>query len=270
MKEGHWVIRTHQAGAVGEKTKFWVPGKRPGGKSRKNEKAQIRKQEQNEYSSLKQAARILNANFTKRDVLLGLDYSGKGMEKLEKWIAKKGIILEELDEAERLQIYWDAADHELTNCLRRAKAQAKKLGVELKAFYITSDMDPRTGETVRVHHHLVINREAVPAFEQAWKNLGSVDWETLWSYQEDRFDLAEYLLKQVRRIPDAKKYKTTRNLIRVKPKDRIVLSDAELRVPRHAKLVYRQEFSKPGQPQYIRYVLPNWCEADPPDDEITA
>ena len=270
MKEGYWVVRTYRAGCVGEKTKFWVPGKRPGGKTRKNEKAHIRKQEQNEYSSVKQAARILNANFTKKDVLLGLDYSEEGMKKLHKWIGKQGIDMDQLDDAQKLQTLWDAADHEITNCLRRAKRNAQKLGVELKAFYITSDMDPRTGETVRVHHHLVINREAVPAFEEAWKNLGSVDWETLWSDQEDRTDIAAYLLKQVRRIPDAKKYKTTRNLIRVKPKDRVVLSDAELRVPRYAKLMYRQEFTKPGQPQYIRYVVPSWSEDPPEDEEETA
>ena len=26
---GYWVVRTYEAGAVGEKTKFWVPGERP-------------------------------------------------------------------------------------------------------------------------------------------------------------------------------------------------------------------------------------------------
>ena len=43
MKEGYWVVRTYQAGAVGEKTKFWVPGARTS-KSSRREKQEIRKQ----------------------------------------------------------------------------------------------------------------------------------------------------------------------------------------------------------------------------------
>lgn len=264
MKDGYWVVRTYQAGRVGEKTKFWVPGKRPDKRLSKKAKAKLRKQEQNEYSSIKQAARILNENYTAKDTLLGLDYSEKGMEKLEKWIVSQGIDLQQLDDAQKLYVYWQAADHELNNCLRRAKRNAKKLGVEIKAFYVTSDLDPYTGETVRVHHHLVINPEAKQAFIDAWKEMGGVDYEALYGYQEDRTQLAVYLLKQVRHVPNIKKFKTTRNLTRPEPKDRIVLSDAELRVPRHAKLVYRNEFTRSGQPQYIRYVLPAWKE-DPPD-----
>lgn len=265
MKEGYWVVRTYQAGRVGEKTKFWVPGKRPDKRLSKKAKAKLRKQEQNEYSSIKQAARILNENYTASDILLGLDYSPKGMKKLEKWITAQGTDLHQLDEAQMLCALWEAADHELGNCLRRAKRNAKKLGVEIKAFYVTSDLDPYTGETVRVHHHLVINPEAVQAFVDAWKEMGSVDYENLYGVQEDRTQLAEYLLKQVRHVPNIKKFKTTRNLKRPEPKDRIVLSDAELRVPRHAKLVYRNEFSHTGQSQYIRYILPSWEPKGPPE-----
>lgn len=263
MKEGYWVVRTYKAGCVGEKTKFWVPGKRPEKRLSKKAKAKLRKQEQNEYSAIKQAARILNENYTPKDILLGLDYNAKGMKKLEKWIAAQEIDMKDLDDAQRLSILWTAADHELNNCLRRAKRNAKKLGIEIKAFYVTSDLDPYTRETVRVHHHLVINREAVQPFADAWKDLGGVDYENLYGGQEDRTPLAEYLLKQVRHVPNIKKFKTTRNMKRPEPKDRIVMSDAELRVPRHAKLVYRNEFTRSGQPQYIRYILPDWKNGDP-------
>lgn len=53
--KGYWVVRTYEAGAVGEKTKFWVPGERPS-KSGRREKQEIKKQEQNEQSAEKSMA----------------------------------------------------------------------------------------------------------------------------------------------------------------------------------------------------------------------
>ena len=57
--KGYWVVRTYEAGAVGEKTKFWVPGERPS-KSGRREKQEIKKQEQNEQSAEKSMARLLS------------------------------------------------------------------------------------------------------------------------------------------------------------------------------------------------------------------
>ena len=257
-KEGYWVIRTYKAGSVGEKTKFWVPGKRPDKNISRRQRDAIRKREQNEYSAVKRLARILNMYFTSGDILLGIDYAQKGMEKLHKWIQSQGTDVSSLDEAERMTAVYEAADHELVNCLRRAKRRAKEDGVEIKAAFVTSDMDGETGESVRVHHHLVINREAREYFVDAWGDLGGVTWDPMWQDQVDRTDIAAYMLRQVRHVPDAKKFRTTRNLVPPKPQDRIVLSDAELQVPRGGKLLFRREFSRSEQPQYIRYVLPKY------------
>lgn len=255
MKEGYWVTRTYQAGAVGEKSKYFVPGTRPTGKDRRREKNAIKKQEQNEYSSVKALARVINANFIAGDPLMGLDYGPSGYDRLLKWIAGKGIDLDSLDEAQQRDLIWEAAAHELDLCLRRVKYRLKKDGIELKAVYITSDMDGETGECVRVHHHMVVNREAMPAFVDAWKELGGVDYDGLYENQIDRTPIAEYFIKQVRRIPDAKKYRSTRNLVRPKPKDRFAQTDAEIRVPKGGTLIFRAAYGK-GQPQYIRYVMP--------------
>ena len=155
---------------------------------------------------------------------------------------------------------WEAADHELNLCLRRAQSRAKARGIEIKAHLTTSDQkfDKKIQEyiQVRVHHHLVINRESLECFKEAWGELGGTDVEYLDQYGEDLTELANYIVGQVRRIPDAKKYRSTRNIVHPEPKDRIVSSDAELQVPRGGKLLFRREFSKSGQPQYIRYVLP--------------
>ena len=93
-----------------------------------------------------------------------------------------------------------------------------------------------------------------------WEKLGKVDWKRI-SKQADYTPIAEYFLKQVRRIPDAKKFRSSRNLIRPQPKDRVAVTDAELRVPKGGKLLFRQEYSNATagvayQPQYIRYIIP--------------
>ena len=257
MQEGYWVVRTYEAGAVGEKTKFFVRGSRPTGKLRRKDKDAVKKQEQNEYSAQKALARLINANFTEGDLLMGLDYSEEGMAKILDWARENGLNVDSEDAAEQMDAIWEAASHELDNALRRVKRRLKKQGVELKAVYATSDMDGETGETVRVHHHLVVNAGTQEAFLDAWEKcgMGGVAWTHLWKDQDDRTPIAEYIIRQVRRIPDAKKYRSTRNLLRPQPKDRVALSDAELRVPAGGKLLFRQEF-KPGRPQYIRYTLP--------------
>lgn len=258
MQEGYWVTRTYQAGAVGEKTKFFVPGTRPTGKLSRKAKDAVKKQEQNEYSSQKALARLINENYKHGDLLMGLDYSDKGLEKIKTWARKKGLPVDSQDEQEREDALYIAADHEIDNCLRRVKNRLKKQGMELKAIYCTSDRDGKTGTIpTRVHHHLIVQADVREAFMGAWEEcgMGSVDWTPLWENQSDRTPIAEYWIRQIRHFPNAKKYRHTQNVVVPKPKDRVALTDAELRVPKGCKLVYRQEYKR-GAPQYIRYLLP--------------
>ena len=250
--DGYWVVRTYEAGAVGEKTKFWVPGERPSSKGGRRERNEIRKQEQNEHSAEKALARLINANFRQGDLLLGLDYSDSGLERLQAWARSQGMPLG--TEEERLDTMRSAAEHELRLLLRRVKREMARAGLDLRYIAVTSDMDGDTGERVRVHHHLIVPAEAREAFGEKWAGMGGVDWSPL-SAQEDYTPVATYLIRQVRRVPDAKKYISSRNLVRPQPRDRVALTEAELRVPRGGKLLFRGEF-KPGLPQYIRYVLP--------------
>ena len=266
MKEGYFVIRTYESGDVGEKTKFFVPGRRPeNGKLSRRQKNAVKKQEQNEYASQKTLARLINANFGKGDLFMGLDYSEEGLEKILDWGRKHDLPVD--DPEMKQDAIWEAASHALDNALRRVKRKLEKQGVELKAIYCTSDMDGSTGEIVRVHHHLIVNAGVQEAFVQAWEKygLGTVSWTPLWENQIDRTPIAEYIIRQVRRIPDAKKFRSTRNLARPVPTNRIVSTDNELLVPRGGKLIYRQEYrnGKTGyedlhnyQAQYIRYITP--------------
>lgn len=267
MKEGYYVIRTYEAGCIGEKTKVFVPGKRPEGPISRRQKDAIKKQEQNEYSAVKNLARLMNANGKPGDLLMGLDYSEKGLERVLEWGRKKGLKVDSEDEQERLDAIWEAAAHELDIALRRVKRRLAKLGMELKAIYITSDMDGKTGEITRVHHHLIVENGTQEVFRDAWEKygLGTVDYEQLWDKQLDRTPIAEYFIQQVRRIPDAKKYRHTQNLKKAKMKTRIVSTDNELQVPRGGKIIFRRQYDNEQgfryeyenrRPQYIRYILP--------------
>ncbi len=260
MKEGYWIIRTYESGIIGEKTKYWVKGERPSGKSRRKEKSELKKQEQNEYSAMKAMARLVNANYRKDDLLIGLDYSDAGLEKLESWARKQNPRFSTLAEEEKQDALIEAAWHEAELCRRRVSREMKKQGQDLKSILITSDMDGDTGEQVRIHHHILVQAGCAALFREKWAALGSVDWEPL-SGQADYTPIAEYLIRQVRRIPDAKKFRSSRNLIRPQPKDRVTTSDAELRIPKGGKLLFRQEYqnwrgSTYYQPQYIRYIIP--------------
>lgn len=263
MREGYWVVRTYEAGPVGEKTKFFIPGKRPEKKNSRMEAAEIRKQEQNEYSKKKNLARLLNANYKAGDLLIGLDYSEAGMRKLEKVCARTAEWAEGSEET-RQEIIYEAAEKELKLCIRRVMRAMDKEGEEIRYIAITSDMDGDTGESVRVHHHLVVNAEAHAAFLSKW-TLGGVSIEPL-SKQGDYTPIAEYLIKQVRRRKDAKAYATSRNLKRPQPKDRVALSDAPLRVPKGGRLIFCGEY-RPGTPQYIRYYTGKGNRHAPEDGE---
>lgn len=268
MKEGYFVIRTYEAGDVGEKTKFFVPGKRPeNGKLSRRQKNAVKKQEQNEYSSQKALARLINANFHAGDLFLGLDYSDEGLEKILSWGREHGMPIDSEKEEEKQNAIWESAAHALDNALRRVKRWLEKQEIELKAIYCTSDMDGKTGEPKRVHHHLIVNAGVQDAFLSAWEKygLGNVSWTPLWENQIDRTPIAEYIIQQVRRIPDAKKFRSTRNLIRPVATNRIVNTDNELMIPRGGKLIFRQEYQSGKadqqeichyQPQYIRYITP--------------
>ena len=250
--EGYWIVRTYEAGNVGEKTKFWVPGARPSSQSARRLRDAVKKQAQNEYSAEKALARLINANFTAGDLLLGLDYSDAGAERLERWARAQGLPME--SEEDRMESLRAAAERELRLVLRRVKRALAAEGIPLRYIAVTSDMDGDTGEAVRVHHHLLIGREAGEAFREKWAGMGGVDWTSL-SRQPDYTPVAAYLLRQVRRVPDHKKFFSSRNLVRPQPRDRLAPSGAELRVPKGGVLIFRGEF-RPGAPQYIRYLLP--------------
>lgn len=249
MENGYWVIRTYTGGGVGEKTKFYVPAS--AARSKRKEAACIKKQEQNEGNVIRKAARYLNTNFDSRDYFVGLDLNAEGMERV--------IAGADGDDEDSL---FASAQHQLGLFFRRLK---RRLG-EIKYFAVTSDqeIDKRTGDPkpARLHYHMVISgppeiTDMLQILQSAW-GLGGVYISHLHK-KRDYWALAEYMLEQVRHIPNVKKYTPSRNLVLDKPRDRITHSEAELRLPKGAVFIRRGEH-KAGEPQYLRYFLPGGDE----------
>ena len=144
---------------------------------------------------------------------------------------------------------------------RVMRRELKKQDRQLRYIAITSDQNGETGELVRIHHHILIPCEGIEmrggklwigekTLESVWKN-GNVDYQPLRS-QEDYTPLAEYLMRQVRRKPDASKYKASRNLAKpVLVSERLVYAAKELQTPKGAKIVYRAAYT-PGEPVNLR------------------
>lgn len=244
--EGYYIVRTIEAGNVGEKIKIFVPS-RAGRRSKKKEESSMKKKAQNEYSAKKRLTREINANFGAGDLLIGLDYNEETLDKLRgkaRTRARGGLC-----EEDELIL---AAEKEMENFFKRVRRKAEKAGLpELRYIYVTSDMDGKTGEQVRLHHHLLVPAGYGEIMREAWRKQGSVDWETL-SIQDDYMPIAQYLLAQVRRIPDGKSYHPSRNLKPPKVTDRIAHTGAMLKLPKGAKLLGYNVNSA----QYMRYVLP--------------
>ena len=145
----------------------------------------------------------------------------------------------------------EAAEKQMTLWIRRVK---RKLGGKIKALMVTSDIDHETGEMVRVHHHIVFAAEGISwdLLRKEWKH-GSVDIKQLRA-QPDYTPIATYLMRQVRRQPDKKKYRVTQGMELPKIEERVVLSNSEIRAPAGANVLERSEFSADSIGQYIRYV----------------
>lgn len=235
MREGYWIIRTYKCGDVVEKIKYYIRGERPS-RSERRIKSLIKKQEHNEASAEKKVNRLLNEHFTSKDYLLDVQYSDENRP-----------VGKDANET------WELAKHQQELWFKRIRKECKKQGVPLRYMAWTSDMDGKTGEMVNVHHHVVINREAVEIAIEKWGK-GYTWKEHIWE-EMDHMGLAAYLMKQVRRIPDAKKYTRSRNMPDPVPVDKIAKSDAMLRPPKGAKILFYGNYV-PGFPQYIRYWLP--------------
>lgn len=248
---GYYATKTYRCGRIGEKVKYFVPSSRV----RTGEGSSPAKIEGNRNNAVRRMARLLNENFRPGDGWLTLTYNAARLARVEQRAAGMDPSIPETD-----RLYM-AAEHELRLLMDRARAALKKQGIELKYVAVTSDMDADTGELVRVHHHVVCTAECATMLREKWggKDFNDPerpDWKGGLKDQEDYTPLAEYMVKQIRHIANAKKWMSSRNLIRSDPKPRKVISGAPLRAPKGCRLLYADPYTGVCGCQYIRYLLP--------------
>lgn len=239
------VIR-RTSGKVVEESTVWVGANTKPRRARKKGSTTAQKKDENERDAVKRLARIFNCNFGYGDLLLTPKYSQEGIAKLEQWAEEHRMEGESWEDA-----MLRSAKHQGTLYLDRLREELKAQGVVCKCVLVTSDIDGETGEYVRLHHHLVIQRVGFEVAREKWK-LGSVDYQIL-KDQDDYTPLAAYLCKQVRRQADGKKWTATRNMDKPTVSTRWAAAGEELRPDTRAVLVERNQW-EPGKPQYIRFV----------------
>ena len=224
---------------VVEVTQFVVGDKQIGGRKWHSAKTQEDKRDENARQAVRMAARILNCNYTKEDVLLTLTYSDEVWEREFTGMDPDAV----LEKAKDL----------LSKRIDKARKESKKAGCVMKTFAVTSDMDGETGEVVRVHHHVVLTKEAEFALLGAW-DFGLVHTEQLYR-QDDYTPLAAYLLGQVRHREGKKKYSCSRNMVKPKVEEQVLeeIPETEIRVQPGARVLDRTPYREGVTSQYVRY-----------------
>lgn len=236
------MIRTYRSGRVIEKSKFFV-GDNVKPRSKRKHVSSVTKKNQNDRDAIKRLARTFNCNFGYGDYWLTVKYSPAHMERL----------LSAVEDRNDLNAIFRAAVKERGLFLRRVARELKKAGIEFKYIAATSDVDGKTGEAVRVHHHIIVNAEAIEAVRKHWP-AEELRIDPLRD-QDDYTPLATYILKQCRRQPEAKRFSPSRNLKKPIITEEIVSLNTELAVPRGAVIVHRDEFDiERAGTQYIRYI----------------
>lgn len=114
---------------------------------KKKEKESLTKQKNlNDKNARKHLIRLINTNFTDKDLAVHLTYSDK-----------------ELPESE------EQARKDVANYLRRIKHYRKKNGLEdLKYIAVIEYKDKEEGKSIRLHHHLIISGMDRDKAEELW------------------------------------------------------------------------------------------------------
>lgn len=244
-----WYIRTYRCdNGIEYKTKFPVRETAAVKASYSRMRTAVRRAEKGATEARTELGRLFNCNFKAgRDVCVGLDFSDEALAELERRAGS----------GDRDALYFEAGKCMSERYIKRLQRACAKAGVELRYAFVVSDMDGVTGEAVRPHVHMVINAEAAELAAEKWYE-GGVWMRPLYSHHHgDLQELADYMIGQVRYFPNAKRYKSSRNLKKavagrpVKARS----AAAELTVPAGCVKIFRSEYHA-GRPQHIRYWRP--------------
>lgn len=208
--------------------------KRPRGKRRG--KSKLRQIERNLAEAVLRLARILNANFRGGDLFLTLKYND-----------------------ERLPATREDADRIAGNFMDRAvRAYKKATGKKLRWVLVTADRSSRTGEPVRLHHHIVMDPLAWELIAKHWP-------EDQFSYRRldgkgNYLAVAIYMIKNAGYRRGHRTWRSSKGLEKPVFSTPVPVKQAgSYRIPSEAKDVYKQIKSDDESgfyAAYIRYVMP--------------
>lgn len=179
----------------------------------------------NDKRALRYLVQLINANFKDfRDSLMHLTYDD-----------------------ENLPESVEAAEGHFKNFIKRINYRLKKRGMKnAKYILITSDTSTKTGELVRVHHHVIISCGlSRDELFMLWKP-GRINVDPLQGRKKNYADLAAYLAKNARQ-----KKKWIASLGLCKPKE---VSNDNKYTPRKLEKIARQPFDR----EYWEKVYPGW------------
>lgn len=208
-------------------------GKRRGVRCRGN--STLKKMEQNERDAVLRLARVINCNFGVGDLWLTLRYSEN-----------------------RLPEDREAAKKDAQRFLRRCRDEMKKRGETLRFVITTSDTDSETGETVRLHHHIVMSAESWETVKKFWPE-EEITYRRL-DGRRDYTGIARYMIKNAPRGEDQKKWSSSRGMKKPTFTEPVVIRERDsISIPAGAVVRERREWideESGARSVYIRFVKP--------------
>ncbi|SET56138.1 hypothetical protein SAMN05660297_02770 [Natronincola peptidivorans] len=205
----------------------------------KKEKLSLPKQKKlNDKNAKKHLIRLINTNFTDKDLAVHLTYIDKELPKSE-----------------------EEARKDVTNYIRRVKHYRKKNGLETLKYIAVIEYKEKEeeGKEVRLHHHIVMSGMDRDIVEELWTK-GRANADRLKADEFGYEGLARYITKDPR---GSKRWTQSKNLKQPKVK----VNDSKYSRKKIEKIVTSQEDKEFFTKLYPGYFL-NSCKVD--INEITA
>lgn len=207
--------------------------KQPRTRGKRRGKALAQQIERNMREAVRRLARLLNANFRGGDLFLTLKYNN-----------------------DRLPASKEEAKRELRNFIRRLdRAYRKQTGKKLRWVAVTADRSSKTGEPVRLHHHLVLDPVAWEIIAKHWP-------EDQFSYRRldgtgDYTAVALYMVQNAGYERQVRTWSASKGLDKPVYSAPKLVTGTRVMVPKGARIVERverEDMETGFRSGYLRYI----------------
>ena len=186
---------------------------------------------------IRDLTRLLNCNFTARDYFVTLTYSRVGYAKLR---------ADKPPKTPATPYVYKAAEKEIHKLIERCRYHCAKEGVIFKCIYVTANINPDTNNRARIHHHVVVNCEAMETLKRLWRH-GHVLVENV-KNEVDHVRLARYMMDQVPYEKGHNNYGRTLNLEKPFITEHVLWNPYKVLTPPEGAIVLKQGLN------YLRFV----------------